>query len=89
MKKKNKIYLLTVISILVSLFFVKNYFFNKLSSLEKEKTALLREYDDKKKLLDKKIYDHNNSFDLYMIKKKMEKKGMKLADKIIFFEVEE
>ncbi len=86
----------TVITCIVSLFLLSFIIFignvatlRKVSQAQKELHDLKITYDDKKKELDQKIVNYDNQYDFTKIKNDMEKKGMKIADNIIFFEIGE
>lgn len=75
--------------IIIPILILNVYQLRNIAVLEKEKTNLKRLYEDKSKELEQKIIEYDNKFDLDVIKKDMEKKGMKIADNITVFELGE
>lgn len=61
----------------------------EVSKLEKKLEVVKAELEDKEKELDKKIIYYDQKLNLSKIRQNMEKKGMKVANDIIYFEVEE
>lgn len=59
------------------------------TKLEKKLQRLKSELEDTEKELDKKIIFYDQKLNLSKIKENMEKKDMKVANDIIYFEVEE
>lgn len=75
--------------IIIPILILNVYQLRNIAVLEKEKTNLKRLYEDKSKELEQKIIEYDNKFDLDVIKKDMEKNGMKIADNITVFELGE
>ncbi len=61
----------------------------EVSKLEKKLEVVKAELEDKEKELDKKIIYYDQKLNLSKIRQNMEKKGMTVANDIIYFEVEE
>lgn len=61
----------------------------EVSKLEKILEIAKSDLEDKEKELDKKIIYYDQKLNLSKIRENMEKKGMKVANDIIYFEVEE
>lgn len=61
----------------------------EVSKLEKILENAKRDLEDKEKELDKKIIYYDKKLNLSKIRENMEKKNMKVASDIIYFEVEE
>lgn len=62
---------------------------HEISILEKEVRNKKQILEDKEKELDKKIIEYDNSLDLAQIRENMEKKGMNVANDIVYFEIGE
>lgn len=61
----------------------------EVSKLEKKLGVVKLELEDAEKELDKKIIYYDQKLNLSKIRQNMEKKGMKVANDIIYFEIEE
>ena len=61
----------------------------EVSKLEKKLEMKKSELEDTEKELDKKIIYYDQKLNLSKIRQNMEKKGMKVANDIIYFEIEE
>lgn len=61
----------------------------EVSKLEKKLELIKNELEDKEKELDKKIIYYDQKLNLSKIRQNMEKKGMKVANDIIYFEIED
>lgn len=61
----------------------------EVSKLEKKLGVVKLELEDTEKELDKKIIYYDQKLNLSKIRQNMEKKGMKVANDIIYFEIEE
>lgn len=61
----------------------------EVSKLEKKLELIKIELEDTEKELDKKIIYYDQKLNLSKIRQNMEKKGMKVANDIIYFEIED
>lgn len=61
----------------------------EVSKLEKKLGLIKAELEDTEKELDKKIIYYDQKLNLSKIRQNMEKKGMKVANDIIYFEIED
>lgn len=61
----------------------------EVSKLEKKLELIKNELEDTEKELDKKIIYYDQKLNLSKIRQNMEKKGMKVANDIIYFEIED
>lgn len=84
---KYKILILTII-ILSTIGYLNVKTLSEVSKAEDMLNLAKQKLEDKEKELDKKIIFYDKKLNLSKIKENMEKKGMTVADNIIFFEIE-
>lgn len=81
--------LITTAVIIFSIGFYNIATLREVSKLEKKLELIKNELEDTEKELDKKIIYYDQKLNLSKIRQNMEKKGMKVANDIIYFEIED
>lgn len=88
MKLSLKSIIIMMLGMFLMVGFVNWKTLRKVSKVENELSILKEILENKEKELDKKIIYYDKKLNLTKIRENMEKKGMKVADNIIFFEIE-